>query len=765
MNKQYIGLELDKIIKEVSQYTSFSLGREAVLQLQVDYNPLVIDRHLLQTKQGLEIVIHDGAIPFHGVKDTRIALQGAIKQRILTTRELLDIMDVNQAIQAIQKFMKSLDKPYTAILDLTNALNYYPEITVSINEAINQYGEIKDSASVELMNLRSKLIHTEKEITQTLNRFIKDNPDVLQESTISYRSDRACLLLKASYKNSYQGMQHGDTSTKLASYVEPGFLVPLNNQKQSLIEDINEEEKRILKALSALISPIGEAMLSDLETLGLLDAIMAKAQFGKKHNAIVAHMHTSKALLLKSARHPLIDPRVVVSNTYQLREDHHLLLITGSNTGGKTVSLKLIGLSVLMSYLGIPVLAEEAELPYFDELFEDITDDQSIIESLSTFSSHLKKLSHICRYATAKSLVLLDELGSGTDPKDGECLGIAILDHLRDLNALTICTTHYGRLKSYGESYPDILLGSVEFDQVLLQPTYRFIEGLVGQSNAFDIAKKFEFNPLIIEKAIQLKETSKTQDEHLIEELQTKISQQYAIQKELNILHSELQKAIETHNDQVEKFNVLKDEFINEAKFKANQYLEKKQLEAELLLEKLKDDSHLKLHEGLKIKKLLDDLLDEEIDNELIEPLAVGDFVVLKQTQQTGQIVDIGKKNIQILINGVKLYAKETDLRKTVKPVKQQIQKRQRKDFEVKTMSIECVLIGLTADEAREVMIKFIDEARVAQLKYVRIVHGHGQGILRKMVQDYLRSQSYVKSFEYALASDGGQGATVCYLN
>lgn len=767
INKQYNGLELDKIINEVRGFASFSLGKDKIDQMEVSFNPLVIDRLVLQTKEALEITIHYGTMPFVGIRDVSNSLKAILKDQLISGHDLLAISDLNRGIQTILQFQKGFEKNYPSILDLTAALTYVPAIIKNIDHALNQYGEVYDHASSTLTNLKRELNQIEREIQSSLSRFIRENPDVLQETTISYRNQRACVLLKAGYKNSYQGFQHGDTSSKLATYVEPAFLVALNNKKQALLDEIDEEIARILKSLCELIKPHADALLSCLDTLATLDSIFAKANYGKKYDGMMATLEKEGHLKLVSARHPLIDQKRVVANTYNLPKQYHLLLITGSNTGGKTVSLKLIGLSVLMTYLGIPILAQEADIPYFDGIYEDITDDQSIIESLSTFSSHLKKLSTICRLATRKSLILLDELGSGTDPRDGECLGMAILDHLRSLEALTICTTHYGRLKSYGESHKDILLGSVQFDQELLQPTYHFIEGLVGQSNAFDIARKFDFKPVILEEAIKLKEESKTQDEALIEELQIKLAESVKLQEELAEKKQHLEELEKSLSAKLIQFDHTKEDYLEQAKQQANAYLMQKQQEADLLVDELKQQKDLKFHEGLKIKRALDELEIEPVDKEdsyQAEALAIGDYVLLKQTKQIGQIVDLNRKQIYILMNGTRMSVKAKDLKKTTKPSQNTKVTKPRKEFVVRSMSNECLLIGMNSQEAKEVLSKFIDDARVNQLKYIRVVHGHGQGILRKMVHDYLRSLSYVKSFQYAMQSEGGPGATVVEL-
>ncbi|MFI3284303.1 MAG: Smr/MutS family protein [Erysipelotrichaceae bacterium] len=764
MNSHYQHLELDQVILQISKHASFSLSKEAILALEVDFNPLQIKRNQLESRQALEMTVRFSKMPFLGVKNCYQALSSCMKGQTLAAQDLLHIADLNRASKHVLGYMKSVEGDFDAIVSYTSTLAYYKEIEDAISSSINNYAEVMDSASITLKQLKHSLGKIERQIQTSLQQFMKDNADSLQENTVVYRNNRACVLLKSSLKNTYHGFIHGDSASKQASYVEPGFLVTLNNQKQTIENDIEEEIKRILEALSALVKGYAESLMAHLDTLVYLDVLFAKASYGVANNAIVAEISTHRDLSLKNARHPLIDPKEVVSNSYHLDQQHHCLLITGSNTGGKTVSLKIIGLFVLMSYLGIPILCDDAQIPLFDHVFEDISDGQSIVESLSTFSAHLKKLSYITRCATSKSLVLLDELGSGTDPKDGESLAISILDYLRNKKTMVVCTTHFGRLKLYGQKHKDIILGSVAFDEEKLRPTYRFIEGLVGQSNAFAIAKRFSFDPLILQQAEKLKEDAISQDEQLVETLQIKIAQQVALNDSLKEKEEALKNQLRDLHQQQERIEASKEKILEEARIKAQAYIVEKQEEANLYIDELKTQN-FKFHDALKVKKELDNLQEIESFDEISdEELHLNDYVKMNHSNQVGQIIQLQKKNAIVDVNGVKMTVKLDSLRKTVSPVQKKIQPKKREEFKATTMPLECHLIGLNSDEAYEVLSKYVDDALVNQLKYFRVVHGVGHGILRKMVHQYLKSNPQVKSFSLAMAHEGGHGATVVEL-
>ncbi|MBR2067813.1 MAG: endonuclease MutS2, partial [Solobacterium sp.] len=551
MSKLEQALELNTIIEEVSQLASFSLGKKRILALEPSYKPLVINRNLLYTKVDLRIIHKNFLCPFYGMKDLTLVFSQAKKGSLLSATDINDVKQFLLGIQAIVRFYDSLQEvKLEYISELFQSLIEYPKLIQHIDHCIDDYGAVLDTASMELKGIRLSLKKVDMEITQAVQRFIQTHKDSVVDAIVAYRNDRAVILVKSSDKNQFGGLSYGESASGQASYIEPAAVLHLNNRKQELLSKEKEEIERVLRQLSNEIATVSDSLLANLDTVSILDEIFAKALWGQKHDAVCADIQKGNDYILVKARHPLIDPKKVVANTYRIADGKKMLLITGPNTGGKTVSLKILGLFVLMSYCGIPVPAEEAHLPFFDQVFEDIGDDQSVISSLSSFSAHIQKQAYITNHATVNSLVLLDELGSGTDPKEGESLGIALLNHLREIGCITIVTTHFSRLKAYGKRHEDILLASVQFDMDKLMPTYRYIQGLTGQSNAINVAKRYGLPKEVIKYARFLMKQSDSEEDTLISKLEEQLNeveannlklqeQLTALQKEKDELHKQ----------------------------------------------------------------------------------------------------------------------------------------------------------------------------------------------------------------------------------
>ncbi|MGM9918458.1 MAG: hypothetical protein ACI316_04085 [Lactimicrobium massiliense] len=528
-------LELDVIKAQMEQYCAFSLGKEEVASSQPAYDPLLIRRNLARISEALSCVVHIGPMPFPGIKDIRPMLESAARGRILSEQDFLGEMHLIEGVRAAVNYEKELrEVAHPALGELFSSLIVHEHVLRLLQNCFNDYGEVKDNASDGLRHVRADLRRCDGEIAAAANRFLSQHAGSVVDSIVTTRAGRSVVLVKASDKNMFGGMVYGDSASGMASYVEPAALVPLNNQKEHLLAREQDEIAKILTHCSKAVEAISDEEIANVNTLGILDGIFAKARWGKEHDACCAVMTDEKKIIIEKARHPLIDPAKVVANDYHLCDPQHTLLITGPNTGGKTVSLKVIGMFVMMSYAGMPVTCASCTLPYFDRVFADIGDDQSVVSSLSSFGAHVMHQAEICKYATDKSLVLLDEVGSGTDPSEGEALAIAILNELRSRQCMTVATTHYNRLKAYGKRHKDILLASVQFDMEKLEPTYQYVEGLTGQSNAFAIAQRYGLPKSIIKYATFLKEQAKSDEDKLIERLEAQLQLNLEKQQKLD---------------------------------------------------------------------------------------------------------------------------------------------------------------------------------------------------------------------------------------
>lgn len=762
-------LELTKIIDDVSSFASFSLGKENILNNKVSFNKLIINRNLNYTKDALNILSNNETVPFAGIKDLREVLIKAEKGSILFAYELNDIKHLLSGVSAIIKYYRNLnDANINDISELFLSLTSFDKLRDEIESSIDDYGSVLDSASNELYSIRKQLKKVDHDITQSIQKFLINHKDSVVDSIVAQRNNRSVILVKSSDKNQFGGLIYGDSSSGQASYIEPKELLDLNNRKTELLAKETDEINRILSYLSSDVAKTSEAQIANIETLGLIDEIFAKANWGKAHDGVCASVNEDYSINITKARHPLIDNSKVVANSYHLNDPKRMLIITGPNTGGKTVSLKIIGLFVLMSYCGIPVPCEDISIPYFDNIFEDIGDDQSVESSLSSFSAHIKKQAFICDNATANSLVLLDELGSGTDPKEGESLGIALLNLLRERKCMTIVTTHYSRLKAYGKRHDDILLSSVEFNMETLEPTYRYIEGVTGQSNAISVAKRYGLPKELIKYATFLNSQAKSDEDRLIEELDNELSK---VRSELAMIEEdrkELDERINKFNIEKNRFEKDKDEWQLKKEDEAHEYMEQIKKQAESIISDLKNAKNVKLHEVINKRKELDDIIEdnEDILEEENHVFKVGEVVELRATNQIARVISINKKDILIDLNGREMHIKQDQ----ISPSARHLPKKEKhieasisldRDLVFSSMPIECNLIGMNVEDAMYKLDDYLDDVKIHNLNYCRIIHGDGTGKLRKAVHDKLRSEASVKEFHIAPPQEGGTGATI----
>ena len=755
-------VDLDVLIEKMSEYCSFSLGKKLLLDTVVSFDRLIIKRDNARIKEALDLTYKYGSMPFSGIKDISDALENANKGIMLRPVDFMNIVDSINCVIGIDNYMHSFSDDVSNIRELSDTLVVCRGLKKHLESCFNSYGEVVDSASKTLYNLRKELIANDASLMSTANNFISKNSNNVIDNIVTTRNNRICVLMKVSNKNSYGGFIHGESASGMAAYVEPVELMHLNNKKLQLLDEIDEEIERILKECSALVKDNYYDLKNNIDTISILDMIFAKAIWGKENDACVADLSDNKIISITKGFHPLIDRKKVVKNSYHIDENHNMLLITGPNTGGKTVTLKVIALSVLMTYCGMPICADEATIPYFDNVFIDIGDMQSVVQSLSTFSAHLSNLAKICDSATDHSLVLIDEIGSGTDPKEGESLAIAIFNYLRKLKVFCVATTHYNRLKQYGKRHDDVLVASVLFDEKTLSPTYKYVEGLTGQSNALTIAKKYGLKKEIVNEAYALVKQSKSNEEVLIEKLEIQISENENLKNELNdkinqyqILNQELAKKQKQLEANYEKY-------LDKAKIEADEYVNNIKNQADEILKQALNSPDIKYHEVLKKTKKLEELKSEENKEELDDDFKVNDLVEIRQTGQIAKIIDLKNNNVTLDLNGIKVKSNISKIKKTNRQiVKTKAKKVKTSDMVIRSMPMECNIIGLRKDEAMSVLAKYIDDAKVHGLKQVRIIHGDGTGALRKATFELLSKDKDVKEYHTASYSEGSTGATI----
>lgn len=766
------GLELELIKERIAPFCAFSLGKEKIAALQPSFQPLVIAKENRRSAEALQAVVQYGAMPFYGIKDISRTLHTVLRDGVCTAIELIQAADHARGVAGAQAYLKAVELPLKEIHELCDTMQPHKEIAEQLERCFTPYGEVLDSASPALKQIRRSLHQTEAELVKESQRFVQTHASQLTDSITTTRSGRIVVLAKISEKNSLGGFIHGESASGATAYVEPGCLIELNNRKQTLISREQDEIDQILRDCSQLLKTAADDYLANLETLAVLDALFAKAQWGHKQNGVVASISAGRTLNLKKARHPLIDPKTVVANTYRIVEPQRMLMITGPNTGGKTVSLKVIGLFVVMCYCGIPVCCEEAEIPLFDQVYVDIGDDQSIVQSLSTFSAHLSKLADITSHATKKSLVLLDEIGSGTDPKEGESLAIAVLNDLREKGCLSVVTTHYGRLKLYGKRHEDILVASVQFDVEKMMPTYRFIEGLSGQSNAFEIARRFGLKDKIIKEAEFLKRQQRSEEEDLIEKLEAQIIENQQLKEKEEALIRDAEQKQKQLDHELSQLSQEKQKILDAAQKQAGEHLEAVREEANEILEELRQHQEtMKMHEIIEKRRQINALgrteeeLEAEADDESQPQFKVGDFVELKKSSQIAEIMQLKRSQAVVDLNGIRTTVKLEDMKPTERRKnKPAAASESLRLLRAKAIKLECNIIGCHVQDGLEIVDKYLDDAVVARVSSVRIIHGAGTGVLRKAVQDKLNRDRRVDSWRLGGAGEGGAGATVVTL-
>ncbi|MCH4207097.1 MAG: endonuclease MutS2 [Solobacterium sp.] len=765
-------LEYDVIKEQMKSHCAFSLGVQQMEETMPSYDPLIIRRDQQRIKEALVCDTAFGPMPFAGIRDIRSLLLNAKKGRSLSASELNEEIRLIHGIKGIHAYEQSLEPAHPSIEDLVASLIIHQKTEQKLSSCISEYGEILDSASSQLKEIRRGLKSCDSQINEAVAKFVSSHSSSMIDSIVTYRSGRAVVLVKASEKNTFGGLIYGDSASGQASYVEPSSFVGPNNRKQELLSREQDEMARILQECSREVGTVAEEEIANIETCALLDVLFAKAEWGRQQNACVAELTDQKQLIILKARHPLIDQKKVVANNYHLISPKRTLLITGPNTGGKTVSLKIIGLFTLMTYSGMPVPAESAEIPYFDHVYADIGDDQSVAASLSSFSAHVQKLAKVTQHATGDSLALLDEIGSGTDPREGEALAIAVLNELRERGCVTVATTHYSRLKAYGKRHEDILLASVQFDMEKLAPTYRYMEGLTGQSNALEVAERYGLPKNVIKTARFLKNQSKSEEDELIERLEQQLNEtellKEQLQKQLNEAEEE-QKKLKSDRVNLER---EKDHWKEHAEKEAAQYVEHARNEADQILKEMREKQETaRYHEMLEVAKKINREADLSEETETPVSSAAefqkGDVVELRASGQAARITSVGRKDFTILLNGRPMHVRAEQIRPSTRIIP--VQKPQASvSFERQAMfesvPSECNLIGMHVDEAMEQMDDYMDQVRLHHMKTCRIIHGDGTGRLRKAVQQKLDHDSSVDSWRLGMPSEGGTGATVVVM-
>ena len=674
------------------------------------------------------------------------------------------------------------EESFPKLEDLAYILTPIKNLQLEIEKSIVSEEEVADKASGTLYNIRRTLKEKNSSVREKINSIVRSNAKYLQDAIYTMRGDRYVLPVKAEYRGAVPGLVHDQSSTGATLFIEPMSLVNLNNEIKELKLKEQAEIERIIWTLSAKVKDNIKILNSNMKILREIDFIFAKGKYASSINGIMPMVTDDGSFDLIQVKHPLIDPLKVVPSDIYLGKDFNVIMITGPNTGGKTVTIKTVGLTHIMAMSGLLICAKEgSKISFYKEIFADIGDEQSIEQSLSTFSSHMTKTVSIMEKADEDSLVLFDELGAGTDPTEGAALAIAIIETLRERKTKVIATTHYSELKGYALRTAGVENASVEFDVETLKPTYRLLIGVPGKSNAFEISRRLGLPNYIIERAKDNISKDNLQFEDLIRDLQEQSIRAKKDAREAEMLKKEVEKSKTLYEEKLKRLEITRDKAYNEARIEAKKIVSEAKDEADEILKAMRELEKLGIAEGGRKrleeerKKLKDSLenkekaLIKERENtgKTISRVTLGMEAFLPSLNQKVVIVSMpdNKGEVQVEAGIMKINVKLKDLR-VVEGTKENTKVKKKRELKLNLKSVESRidLRGLDAEEACYRTDKYLDEAYLANLGEVTVVHGKGTGILRKAITDMLKRHPHVKSYRLGAYGEGGDGVTMVEL-
>ena len=786
MNTRYISkLEFHKVLEKLSTYCSTYLGRKLALNLQICNDANIVKQKLAETEEAVNIIYKNSTPSFYDIQDIHIYLINLESSQSLPIKGLLDLNTIFLCSRDLKTYFSKdyINKEDFPILEgLFSSLYTNEGIISKISSSIIDENTIDDKASPELQKIRKKIRNLEQDIRSKLNVMIHSSSfsKYVQENVVTIRNDRFVIPIKEEYRSQVKGFVHDVSNAGSTLFIEPISIFELNNEINQLRLEEEVEIEKILQQLTSLFYPYIEELKTDVEVIGTLDFIFAKAKYSKAISGITPTINTKKEIHFINARHPLIDQNKVVPISIELGKDFTTLLITGPNTGGKTVTLKTVGLLTCMACSGLNIPADEkSSIFVFEHIFADIGDDQSIADSLSTFSSHMTNIVDITKHANENSLILVDELGSGTDPVEGANLAISILDYFKTIGALTIATTHYQELKKYAMTTPGFENASVEFDVETLSPTYKLLIGVPGKSNAFEISKKLGLDTSIIQKAKNLMSSNDFTFEELLKNI---YDDKQLIEKEKEKILAESEQ-ITRLKEKLQRENLEKEkqekEMINNAKIKArNILLEAKEDANEMIkeLSNIKDSKEINTLRNAFNKKIKDIQLEPNISDNTAntnslskEEIQPGKEVFVTSFNQNGIILSHVSRNndVQVQIGSMKMNVKLDVLQNPKALHNSNSTKNINTSSHIsksRNIKPEINVIGMNVEEANFVIDKFLDDCTLAKLETVRIIHGKGTGKLKNGIHQFLKNNSHVKSFRLGTFGEGEMGVTVVTL-
>ena len=779
MNNFLKKLELDLIFEELSSYAIMPSTRSKIAHINPlnDINKIRI--LLEETYESLNIIERLGRAPINIVSDYVNIIKVASKGGKLDGLELYETFRLFSTIKENYQHLDFLEKESIGCKyykEYVEQLYIDDDLDAKIKKSIDEDGYVLDDASPNLKSIRNKLRSMEARIKAKLQELVSKEASKLSQTTVSIRNDRYVIPVRAEYKNMIKGTIQDVSASNQTFYIEPLVIMEMTNEKQKLIKEEVKEIDIILSELSKMVGDNFEVLKSDFEIIGKIDFIFSKGLLAHKQNATLVNINNEHRMELVNARHPFIDPNKVIPNSISF--DEYLgIVITGPNTGGKTVLLKTVGLLVLMTKCGLLIPADEkSNVMIYDKVCCDIGDDQSIQANLSTFSSHMKNITEIIDMVTPNSIVLFDEIGGGTDPDEGSKLAISILDYLIKNEISFITTTHYSELKLFAYDNEKMVNASMEFNQDTLSPTYRLLIGLPGASNALNIAARLGLKKEIVDEAKKRSITSNSELKVLMDKLEKRLYKLIEEEKEIKTLKKELKEQKQLYLGKLDELEIKKNNIIEQANKDAQEHLISITEEATIILEELKElqnKGSIKLHEITAVKHELNELQDKHIPiiekpKPIKRDIRLGDDVYVRKYDQYGNVMKVLKNgSYEVSLGNVSMVLKKDQLEiidKIPDNKQPKVKIEKTKVISSAKMSLSLDLRGERYEDAKDKLQKYFDDAILTGLKQFTIIHGYGTGTIRNLVQDYLRKNKNVQSFRYGGAGEGGMGSTVVIL-
>lgn len=779
-------LEFDKIKERLARKAATSLGKQKALAVHSESEFSLVRRLLTETDEALRLLDMGKRFPFGGAGDISESIKRAQLGSVLDPESLMLVGSTAGAIRQMKTFLQAEAEMAPTLAEYAGNMQTFTKLEKQLESAISEKGEIRDSASTKLGGLRTGIAIAKTRVKEKLESILHsaEYQKCFQEQLVTMRGDRYVIPIKQEYKFNFPGVVHDQSGSGATLFIEPMAVVNLNNDIKKYMAQEKEEIERILRQLSAAVGAEANALTTSLGILTDIDVICAKSYLAQEQKAVRPMMLLTGRVDILQGRHPLLNQETVVPLDIKLGDKFNTLLITGPNTGGKTVALKAVGLFALMAQAGLFVPARLAKLPVFRAVYADIGDEQSIEQSLSTFSGHLKNLVEILNEVKENDLVLVDEICAGTDPNEGAALAMSILEHLHKKNVFTIITTHYSELKTFAFEHEGMENASVEFDSVSLRPTYRLLMGVPGSSNAFYISRRLGLSEEILDNAGKMLSQEHIHMEDVLQNLEGERRQYESQNKEIEALRLASEKIKQELLHKKTELDKRRNETLRKAREQADEIYRNSRREAEEIMKDLRamkkdfDAEKINILAEEARKKLgksfdLGDKPAPEGKPLLAETAKPGQIVYLSSLAQNGTIVEVDGNNVVVQIGSMKttvpikkcLWVREA--KKEVLGGAPKMRKGYAHDLFVaknESANTEVDVRGMTVEEAIPVVDKAIDDATLAGIEKIRIIHGKGTGMLRAGLTAYLSGRKVVKRTEVAAANEGGTGATVIFL-